>query len=505
MFWLWLSFEKPAKHPTISDQELFYIHESLGTTALKLPEPTFRTTPWKAFFTSMPVYAILVANFCRSWTFYLLLIDQATYLKEVFDYNLKEASTIGWLSALPHLVMTMIVPMGGILADHLRKNGIMSTTNVRKVFNCGGFGLEAIFLLFTAYATTSKQAMTSLVFAVGFSGFAISGFNVNHLDIAPRYASILMGLSNGFGTLSGMICPKVVESLTENEIGWLSALPHLVMTMIVPMGGILADHLRKNGIMSTTNVRKVFNCGGFGLEAIFLLFTAYATTSKQAMTSLVFAVGFSGFAISGFNVNHLDIAPRYASILMGLSNGFGTLSGMICPKVVESLTENESSDDWRKVFIIASCVHFFGVTFYAIFASGELQPWAEPPVPSSVVTKRLSIIRQQSLVSIDSLLEFLMMHFDRKRFVRAQSEGGILRSDSKEHQASYGAIPEEQGIRAAVPQAQDPGFNPFRQPAAQDYQDPTNYQQPAAQYYDPTASSSQPPPNPANPFRGGYQ
>lgn len=34
------------------------------------------------------------------------------------------------------------------------------------------------------------------------------------------------------------------------------------------------------------------------------------------MTALIFAVGCSGFAISGFNVNHLDIAPRYAAILM---------------------------------------------------------------------------------------------------------------------------------------------------------------------------------------------
>ncbi len=44
------------------------------------------------------------------------------------------------------------------------------------------------------------------------------GFNVNHLDIAPRYASILMGISNGVGTLSGMFCPIVVESLTKNEV-----------------------------------------------------------------------------------------------------------------------------------------------------------------------------------------------------------------------------------------------------------------------------------------------
>ncbi|KFM81542.1 Vesicular glutamate transporter 1, partial [Stegodyphus mimosarum] len=64
---------------------------------------------------------------------------------------------------------------------------------------------------------------------------------------------------------------------------------------------------------------------------------------------------------------------------MGMSNGFGTLSGLMCPLVVEALTTHKSADEWQKVFLIASLIHFSGVTFYAIFASGEKQPWAEPP------------------------------------------------------------------------------------------------------------------------------
>ena len=31
------------------------------------------------------------------------------------------------------------------------------------------------------------------------------------------------------------------------------------------------------------------------------------------------------------------------------------------------------------MFLIASMIHFAGVIFYAIFASGEKQPWADPP------------------------------------------------------------------------------------------------------------------------------
>ncbi|GBP49657.1 Vesicular glutamate transporter 1 [Eumeta japonica] len=38
-------------------------------------------------------------------------------------------------------------------------------------------------------------------------------------------------------------------------------------------------------------------------------------------------------------------------------------------------------EEWREVFLMGATVHFIGITIYAIFASGELQPWAEPPPP----------------------------------------------------------------------------------------------------------------------------
>ncbi|XP_029177031.1 vesicular glutamate transporter 1 [Nylanderia fulva] len=253
-FWLWLAFEKPAKHPCISARELRYIEDSLGQGQMQIPVPTLSTTPWRKFLTSMPVYAIIVANFCRSWNFYLLVLFQPRFMHESFGMPLVETGVIG---SLPHLLMTMIVPCGGLLADHLRKRGIMTTTNVRKLFNCGGFGMEALFFLVVAHATTSK-----------------------------------------------------------------------------------------NGTAATV--------------------------------ALAIGVACSGFAISGFNVNHLDIAPRYASILMGMSNGIGTIAGLLVPFFVDNITEKKDPHSWRNVFIIAACVHMFGVTFYGIFCSGELQPWADP-------------------------------------------------------------------------------------------------------------------------------
>lgn len=46
------------------------------------------------------------------------------------------------------------------------------------------------------------------------------------------------------------------------QVGILSAVPHMVMTIIVPIGGQLADFLRSRKILSTTTVRKIMNCGG---------------------------------------------------------------------------------------------------------------------------------------------------------------------------------------------------------------------------------------------------
>uniref|UniRef100_G1QZ83 Vesicular glutamate transporter 1 n=1 Tax=Nomascus leucogenys TaxID=61853 RepID=G1QZ83_NOMLE len=251
LFWLLVSYESPALHPSISEEERKYIEDAIGESAKLMNPLTKFSTPWRRFFTSMPVYAIIVANFCRSWTFYLLLISQPAYFEEVF-------------------------------------------------------------------------------------GFEIS------------------------------------------KVGLVSALPHLVMTIIVPIGGQIADFLRSRRIMSTTNVRKLMNCGGFGMEATLLLVVGYSHSKGVAISFLVLAVGFSGFAISGFNVNHLDIAPRYASILMGISNGVGTLSGMVCPIIVGAMTKHKTREEWQYVFLIASLVHYGGVIFYGVFASGEKQPWAEP-------------------------------------------------------------------------------------------------------------------------------
>merc|ERR1712127_313796 len=59
-------------------------------------------------------------------------------------------------------------------------------------------------------------SITFISIGVGFSGFSISGYNVNQLDLSPRYTCIIMGISNTIGTLAGVLCPIAVETFVKN-------------------------------------------------------------------------------------------------------------------------------------------------------------------------------------------------------------------------------------------------------------------------------------------------
>lgn len=211
LLWWYIVAETPQGDRRITDAELEYIRSSIGPSAnhIKNVDP-----PWKRFLTSLPVWAIMIAHFSENWGFYTLLTELPTFMKDVLKFDLKDA---GLLAALPYLVMGIVVQAGGFLADWLRSQGHLTTTQVRKLCNCGAFVCQTLFLLAAAHSTTPTAVVASLTVAVGFGGFAWAGFSVNHLDIAPQFASILMGLSNTMATLPGMISPLLTGHLVQDK------------------------------------------------------------------------------------------------------------------------------------------------------------------------------------------------------------------------------------------------------------------------------------------------
>ena len=131
-------------------------------------------------------------------------------------------------------------------------------------------------------------------------------------------------------------------------------------------------------------------------QAAFTILAGHAPNMPLAEFCIIMAIGLGGIAWSGFSVNHLDIAPQYASLLMGLSNTFATLPGMISPLLVGWIVGNhgvcylshfkciaypmQSPWQWRFVFYMSAIVYIIGGALYWLWASGEQQPWARVEV-----------------------------------------------------------------------------------------------------------------------------
>ena len=91
--WMWCISDTPEHHPTISQEEKTFILDSQRATVERCKDSKGGDVriPWVAIFTSVRVWAILVAHFCHNWLFYLILTDLPTYLKQVLLWGLNYA------------------------------------------------------------------------------------------------------------------------------------------------------------------------------------------------------------------------------------------------------------------------------------------------------------------------------------------------------------------------------------------------------------------------------
>jgi ACS family sodium-dependent inorganic phosphate cotransporter len=67
----------------------------------------------------------------------------------------------------------------------------------------------------------------------------------------------------------------------------------------------------------------------------------------------------------------MDIGPRHAGTLMGITNTAGTIPGIVGVSITGLILQYTGS--WALVFQVTAGVTLFGMVFYLLFASGEKQ------------------------------------------------------------------------------------------------------------------------------------
>ncbi|XP_059587184.1 sialin isoform X3 [Alligator mississippiensis] len=209
-FWIWLVSDTPQTHRRISHTEREYILSSL-----KDQLSTQKSVPWEPMLKSIPLWAIVVAHFSYNWTFYTLLTLLPTYMKEILRFDVQEN---GLLSALPYFGCWVCIILSGQIADYLREKRNLSTVCVRKTFTLIGMIGPAVFLVAAGFIGCDYTlAVAFLTISTTLGGFCTSGYSINHLDIAPSYAGILLGITNSFATIPGMVGPVIAKLLTHHN------------------------------------------------------------------------------------------------------------------------------------------------------------------------------------------------------------------------------------------------------------------------------------------------
>ncbi|XP_063425395.1 sialin-like isoform X2 [Mytilus trossulus] len=215
ILWMWFVSDTPAEHKRISREEKEYIMGLLADSTHDTKKKELQV-PWLEIAKSMPNYAIVVSNITCDWGLYTLLTYIPTYMNDVLKLDI---TTNGLFSSLPYIVFWATVFCGGWLADFFRSRKLMSTTNTRKVFDTVAKLGPASMLIGLGYVDCSQTALAIVlvILAVSSAGFQYSGWVVNHIDIAPSYAGILLGISNSLASTTGIISPIIVGAITEKS------------------------------------------------------------------------------------------------------------------------------------------------------------------------------------------------------------------------------------------------------------------------------------------------
>lgn len=190
-----------------------YADES-GETVERRKKAVGGGIPWKRILFSMPVWAIVVNNFTFHYALYVLMNWLPTYFEKGLNVSLHN---MGFSKMVPYLVMFIFSNVGGVVADHVITSRIFSVTNTRKLLNTIGCATAAVALMVMPALRSPASAVVCSSVALGACALSRAGFAVNHLDIAPKYAGIVMGVSNTAGTVAGIVGVTITGRILEGS------------------------------------------------------------------------------------------------------------------------------------------------------------------------------------------------------------------------------------------------------------------------------------------------
>jgi len=235
--WWLKGADRPEDCPGVTAEELAIIKSDR-------PEaPLASSIPWRTLLSEPAVWAIVIAHLCNNFGFYIVLLWLPSYLHHVFAVPMER---LGGLSVIPYIAAFIMQNLSGWFADRLHRRG-MPLTRVRKLMQMSAFTIGGLPILALPSIHSATAAVALATISLAGTGMGTGGFAVNHLDVAPRYAGILMGLSNTFATIPGIIGVAATGFILEKTGSFAAAFYLIVVVYAIGLlcYGAMASGERK--------------------------------------------------------------------------------------------------------------------------------------------------------------------------------------------------------------------------------------------------------------------
>ncbi|KAB0790163.1 hypothetical protein PPYR_15517, partial [Photinus pyralis] len=176
-------------------------------------------TPWKAIFTSMPFWAVLIAQFGQAWGFTILITNIPTYMSNVLGFDIKKN---GALSAGPYFAFWIFSLLSGVISDYVVSREYVTVGFARKFANTialcvPGIGLIVLGVIGNAQWDITDAAVILLFISVGFNGSSTCGYHMNHIDLSPVHSGTLMGIASGSTNFLCLFAPLLLQFIVTDE------------------------------------------------------------------------------------------------------------------------------------------------------------------------------------------------------------------------------------------------------------------------------------------------
>ncbi|XP_048478541.1 putative inorganic phosphate cotransporter [Plutella xylostella] len=201
----------PAQHPLMTEAERMYIEKDMPYTCEEQPSVK---VPWRYIVRCRGFWAILAAHQAFSISHIFFFVDMPTYLEKGLDISLQKSA---WLSALPYVGMLLGSFFSAWLCGALLDRQLVSVKTCRRVFNSIGLYGTSVFLLLLVPARSSALAVGCLVALLTLQSFVSVGFVMNHLDLSPNFAGVMMSMSNAPANVCSFLTPLVASYVLRND------------------------------------------------------------------------------------------------------------------------------------------------------------------------------------------------------------------------------------------------------------------------------------------------